>query len=203
MLGGGARYYAELVPGDDQIARMYETAIERLVRAGLSQYEISNFAVNGRASRHNLRYWKRRPYLGLGLDASSMLRAIPHEADRADEACVLRSKTTDDLKDYLDEPESSETAWLSPARQHEEAWFLGLRLNEGVDVEALRNEFGAEPVAKALHTATELVETGLLTSEGDTVRLTARGRLLSNEVFQEFLEATLEDCSTAETTAAG
>ena len=74
LLAGGARYHAGLVPTDDTIARMYETAIESLAAAGLPQYEISNFARPGCESRHNLRYWQRRPYLGLGLDASSMLR---------------------------------------------------------------------------------------------------------------------------------
>ena len=73
VLARGSRYRAELVPCDDSIARMYERAIERLEEAGLCQYEISNFSRPGLASRHNLRYWQRRPYLGVGLDASSML----------------------------------------------------------------------------------------------------------------------------------
>ena len=75
MLKGGARYRAGLVPNEDAIAQMYERAIERLDAAGLRQYEISNFCLPGFYSRHNLRYWERRPYLGVGLDASSMLRA--------------------------------------------------------------------------------------------------------------------------------
>ena len=75
MLAGGARYHAEQVPSDDAIAQMYAVAIERLEQAGLGQYEISNFCRPGFESRHNLRYWQRRPYLGVGLDASSMLHA--------------------------------------------------------------------------------------------------------------------------------
>jgi len=75
LLRGGERYRAALVPVDDVIARMYESAIEHLHAAGLPQYEISNFSRPGFASRHNLRYWQRRPYLGLGLDASSALPA--------------------------------------------------------------------------------------------------------------------------------
>ncbi|HET6169030.1 MAG TPA: coproporphyrinogen III oxidase family protein, partial [Terracidiphilus sp.] len=194
MLGGGARYYAELVPADDAIAGMYETAIERLAGAGLRQYEISNFGRRGYPSRHNLRYWERRPYLGLGLDASSMLR----EASGDGSGYVLRSTTTDDLKAYLGEPvagsvanswggEPAETAWLSLERQHEEAWFVGLRLNSGVKLAALRREFGREPVRRALTVVERLVEDGMLMSDGKTVRLTAKGRLLSNDVFQEFL----------------
>jgi len=83
VLKRGARYRADLVPCDDAIARMYESAIERLEEAGLMQYEISNFARPGFESRHNLRYWQRRPYLGVGLDASSMLRASAESREAA------------------------------------------------------------------------------------------------------------------------
>jgi len=187
MLKGGARYHAELVPADDSIARMYEVAIEKLEKAGLRQYEISNFSRPGSESRHNLRYWQRRPYLGLGLDASSMLRETLQAGEAAAESSVLRSTTTDDLAKYLACEPLAETAWLSPGQQHEEAWFLGLRLNAGVGVAALKREFGPEMVAPALEVVEQLAADGLLDSNGKTVRLTARGRLLSNEVFQEFL----------------
>ncbi len=179
MLNGGTRYRAGLVPGDEAIARMYETAIERLGEAGIEQYEISNFARAGFESRHNLRYWERRPYLGLGLDASSALYG--------EDAFVLRTKTTDDLKAYLDNREPAETAWLSLDRQMEEAWFLGLRLNTGVDIAALAEEFGQERVAPGLRAAERLADDGLVMIGDGRVRLTARGRLLSNDVFQEFL----------------
>jgi oxygen-independent coproporphyrinogen-3 oxidase len=180
VLSHGARYHADLVPGDDAIAQMYGRAIEALGQAGLEQYEISNFCRSGFHSRHNLRYWQRRPYLGLGLDASSMLAA-------GEDHRILRFTTTDDLAAYLAGSEPVETTWLTPAQQHEEAWFLGLRLNTGVDVADVQREFGAVMVEPALKVVARLVETGLLVSDGKTVRLTARGRLLSNEVFQEFL----------------
>jgi oxygen-independent coproporphyrinogen-3 oxidase len=235
VLAHGARYHAALVPADDAIAQMYSTAIERLGAAGLDQYEISNFCRPGFASCHNLRYWQRRPYLGLGLDASSMLRAArpPLNAENSDverpglvsghdfsraagaaestralapEACcsgasgtipppsaaypqgyVLRAATTGDLAAYLAGLAPAETAWLPLQHQHEEAWFLGLRLNAGVDISALEREFGAATTATALEAVARLVEAGLLTSDGKTVRLTAQGQLLSNNVFQEFL----------------
>ncbi len=181
MLAGGIRYGAGLVPNDDAIARMYERAIERLQAAGIAQYEISNFSRHGFASRHNLRYWQRRPYLGLGLDASSALYAA------GPESYLLRATTTDDLKAYLQDSSQPETAWLSPERQFEEAWFLGLRLNAGVCVTELRSEFPAEWVAASLAVVERLAEQGLLTRDGERVRLTSQGRLLSNDVFQEFL----------------
>jgi oxygen-independent coproporphyrinogen III oxidase len=199
MLAGGARYYAELVPTDDAIAQMYTRAIERLAGAGLEQYEISNFCRPGFKSRHNMRYWHRRPYLGLGLDASSMFRTTEHRNKGSAEGYVLRSTTTSELKEFLAGPEPVETAWLSPARQFEEAWFLGLRLNEGVHLSALRREFGEETLAQALNVVHRLLETGLLTFDGETARLTAQGRLLSNEVFQQFLGLDLSEVGPRQT----
>ncbi len=190
LLSGGGRYFAELVPTDDAIAQMYETALERLEDAGLRQYEISNFARPGYTSQHNLRYWQRRPYLGLGLDASSALYARQqNDAGTLNSALpyLLRTKTTEDLKDYLGGSELAEFTWLSVERQMEEAWFLGLRLTEGVDVDVLRRQFGPELMAKTLIRVDPLVAQGLLESDGQRVRLSRRGRLLSNEVFQEFL----------------
>jgi oxygen-independent coproporphyrinogen-3 oxidase len=208
LLKGGARYRAGLVPNEDAIAHMYERAIERLEAAGLRQYEISNFNRRGFESRHNLRYWQRRPYLGVGLDASSMLRTPAtlcasglvsgHDFSRAADhaksmgasapAQVLRSTTTADLQTYLAGTGAIETERLTPAQQHEEAWFLGLRTNAGVDVVELRAEFGEDLLAPALETVRRLAEDGLLVFDGTRARLTARGRLLSNEVFQEFLQ---------------
>jgi oxygen-independent coproporphyrinogen-3 oxidase len=187
MLAGGARYRAGLVPSDDAIARMYETAVSSLESAGLSQYEISNFARAGFESRHNLRYWERRPYLGLGLDASSMLR-------EGEGSVVLRASTSDDLKAYLSGDDARETACLSLDRQMEEAWFLGLRTNAGVDIAELEEEFGAELTGPSIAVAERLVEDGMLTRDGERFRLTERGRMVSNDVFQEFL-AEPEKCA--------
>ena len=196
LLSGGARYHAEVVPNDDTIARMYEHAIEALGAARLVQYEISNFAQPGRESRHNLRYWHRRPYLGLGLDASSMLRESRSPSGK-EQAYVLRSSTSDDLTAYLEASEPPETAWLSPDRQHEEAWFLGLRLNRGINISDIRDEFGNHRVAHALEVANQLAARDLLVVSQDRVRLTSQGRLLSNDVFQEFLETSAHAAESA------
>ncbi|MGB7985499.1 MAG: coproporphyrinogen III oxidase family protein, partial [Terracidiphilus sp.] len=183
MLTHGLRYHADSVPTDDSIAQMYSTALERLSQSGLEQYEISNFCRPGMESRHNLRYWQRRPYLGVGLDASSMFsKAIPVGVGP-----VLRSTTSDDLKAYLAGSEPAESTWLAAAQQYEEAWFLGLRLNAGVEILALEREFGAAMMAPALKVVQRLAEEELVVTDGQTVRLTPRGQLLSNEVFQAFL----------------
>ena len=191
LLAGGTRYGAALAPSEDAVAEMYTRAVERLGAAGISQYEISNFSRAGFESRHNLRYWLRRPYLGIGLDASSMLRERAY-FETGGNGWVMRSTSGAELKGYLERETSRETTWLSPARRHEEAWFLGLRLNAGVNAVELEREFGRERVEAAKETANRLAEDGLLALDGAAVRLTARGRLISNEVFQEFLETRAE-----------
>src|SRR5260370_40754525 len=104
-----------------------------------------------------------------------MLREASRELGGA--SFVLRSTTTDDLKAFLEGPQAVETTWLSPERQHEEAWVLGLRLNAGVNVLALRGGFGPEMVARARGNAKEVAETGLLTFDGEAGRLASAGRL--------------------------
>lgn len=179
LIGGGARYGAGLVPGEDAIAGMYEEGCAFLEAHGLRQYEISNFARAGSESAHNLRYWRRQPYLGIGLDAHSMLRTRGGRAVRWGE--------TDELQGYLEEARAPKTRVLDVQEELEEAWFLGLRLNEGVSLAALRAEFGAEAVAAYDEVVEQLVGDGLLVREADRVRLTARGRMVSNDVFAEFL----------------
>lgn len=176
---GGLKYYAPQVPSDDAIAEMYAEAAEFLEANGLPQYEISNFAARGAESRHNLKYWRREPYLGVGLDAHSMLR---DEDGRA-----LRFATTDELEPFLERAGWTEPQWLNRGEELEEAWFLGLRLNDGVSLDALRLEFGGDAVQAFDSVIAELASEGLVEHSDDCVRLTARGRLLSNEVFARFL----------------
>jgi oxygen-independent coproporphyrinogen-3 oxidase len=180
LLVNGGRYRAKEVPGDDLIADLYTEAISFLAGRGLAQYEISNFARPGSESQHNLKYWRRQPYLGFGLDAHSMLRTHA--------GATLRFGTTDDFDAYLESPGWSEPRHLDREEEMEEAWFLGLRLNEGVSLAALRGEFSASVVRGFLSTIAELEDESLVTFVGgDRVRLTAQGRLLSNEVFGRFL----------------
>ena len=179
LIGGGVRYGAGLTPTDDAVAAMYEAGWERLQHAGLRQYEISNFARTAAESRHNLRYWRREPYLGVGLDAHSMLRGRG--------GVVVRFENTDDLADYLAGNGEGEIAQVDRAAELEEAWFLGLRLAEGVSLQALRAEFGNDAVAKFDEVICELAADGFVAREGERVALTMRGRMLSNEVFGRFL----------------
>jgi oxygen-independent coproporphyrinogen-3 oxidase len=184
LIGGGIRYGAGLVPSDDTIAAMYEAGCARLERAGLRQYEISNFARPGAESRHNLRYWRRQPYLGVGLDAHSMLRDT--------DGRVVRFSNCDDLQGYLEGISESEVDRISIAAEIEEAWFLGLRLTEGVSLTELQREFGDAAIQAFDGVIVQCLEDGLLTSHAGRVTLTNRGRMLSNEVFARFLGVNAE-----------
>lgn len=179
LIAGGTRYHAHFVPDEDATADFYLAACETLERAGVAQYEISNFARAGLESRHNLKYWTRQPYLGFGVDAHSMLYS-------AQELDAIRFATADSLEKYvagslLQKTEISRTAAL------EESFFLGLRLNRGVNLRTLEDTFGAPIVANFRDLIAEQCEFELLEQQGDVIRLTPRGRLLSNEVFEAFL----------------
>ena len=162
MLLGGVRYGAAGTPSEDQTAEFYEIAVERLAAMGIERYEISNFAKPGRESRHNLKYWKLEPYAGFGADA--------HSFDGR-----TRRQNAESVEEYLLGSVEAPTA-ASP----DERFFVGLRLMEGVrptDEEWRRFE---QPIRR-------FVDAGLLEASGGAIRLTGRGVLLSNEVFQEFL----------------
>jgi len=193
MLEQGSRYGATAVPAEDDAADWYQQACIAFDVAGLRQYEISNFAREGHRSRHNLKYWQREPYLGLGLDGHSMLLT---------EAGAVRFANTSELDEYLgdaDAAASSELKVLAEKSERpavdligdtegfEEALFLGLRLNEGVRFDDLRGEFGEGMLRDAMPALMEVRDAGLLELESDCMRLTAHGRLVSNEVFSRLL----------------
>lgn len=163
LLVHGSRYGASDVPDDDAIAGFYEIAVEQLARAGLARYEISNFARAGFESHHNLKYWRREPYLGFGADA--------HSFDGE-----WRWQHAESAAEYVQHPGAIDRV---RADAHGEPFFLGLRLDEGITRDW--SSF-AEPIAR-------FVDAGLLTIDGDRLRLTPRGVLLSNEVFAEFVDA--------------
>lgn len=163
MLLGGVRYGAGDVPSDALIVELYETAVERLQSLGIERYEISNFARPGHESRHNLKYWQLEPYLGFGADA--------HSFDRGE-----RWQNAEAVQAYLEET----SIVREPAQPAAERFFVGLRLMRGIAPTAEEWQRHAEPIARFL-------DLGLLEKDGPRLRLTSRGVLLSNEVFQEFL----------------
>ncbi len=162
LLLGGVRYGAADTPSDDETAGFYETAVERLAALGIARYEISNFARPGCESRHNLKYWRLEPYAGFGADA--------HSCDGR-----LRRRNPESIAEYID------GAVIDPvAAGDDERLFVGLRLSSGVRPTAADWQRFDAPIRR-------FVDAGLLETEDGMLRLTARGVMLSNEVFQEFL----------------
>lgn len=187
LLAGGERYHAHFVPDDDQIAEFYETACRLLPANGLEQYEISNFARVGRRSRHNERYWLRQPYLGFGVDAHSMLDARNNATPRS----AVRFANVDRLEEWMaalrdDRLPRVERRELSRQEDLEESLFLGLRRNQGVEIAMLRQSFGDASLTTLQPVFAELRELGLL-ADSEPLRLTDRGRMLSNEVFTRLI----------------
>ena len=180
LIAGGTRYHAHFVPDEEAVADYYVVACETLDAAGVGQYEISNFARAAFESRHNLKYWTRQPYFGFGVDAHSMLPCDLPDAESA------RFSTADVLEKYVAGSALQRNA-VSRSSAIEESFFLGLRLNRGVDLQEMAGRFDVAAVDNYRPVILELTQFGLLHMEGNVLRLTARGRLLSNEVFQSFL----------------
>jgi oxygen-independent coproporphyrinogen-3 oxidase len=182
LIAGGTRYHAHFVPDEDATADFYLAACEKLEAAGIAQYEISNFARPGFESRHNLKYWTHQPYLGFGVDAHSMLVTTNEEID------AVRFSTADSLERYTTGVPLQKTP-VSAASAFEESFFLGLRLNRGVDLNDIAARFGDESVRKVRPIIDQWIRDGLVQRDEHRIRLTARGRLLSNEVFSSLIAA--------------
>jgi len=181
LIAGGTRYHAHFVPDEEATSDFYLQACDSLNAVGIAQYEISNFARAGGESRHNLKYWTRQPYVGFGVDAHSMLAASGQSGVNA-----VRFSAADSLDAYMNR--LSQT--VTPVSDHaalEECFFLRLRLNQGLDLERLRAEFGGDSIAACAPAIEECVREGLLERRRTGICLTRRGRLLSNEVFGRFL----------------
>ena len=171
ILLGGKRYGACDVPSEDRIAGFYETAVEVLRSNGIHRYEISNFARPGAESIHNLKYWKREPYIGFGADAHSFDGLSRWQNVEAAQEYVERSERGADVRCEQSSPDPVE-----------EKFFVGLRLSEGVHAdEADWLRFG--PAFEYF------LSTGMMERANGNLRLTARGVMVSNEIFQEFLTA--------------
>jgi len=175
VLLGGARYGAAAVPGDDDIASFYELACERLAAAGYEHYEISNWALPGFRSQHNLKYWRREPYLGFGAGAHSF-NGRERWANAHDPAAYVAAIETGRLP--IEQRER-----LSPQQALEEELFLGLRQLEGIELARLEREYN---VALGPRLA-PLREAGLVEFAGSRVRLNPARLAVSNEVFVELM----------------
>src|SRR5215467_80773 len=176
LLAGGARFSAGAVPSEDEMAESYEMAQKALGAAGYRHYEISNWAKPGFESKHNLKYWRREPYLGLGAGAHSFL-GQQRWANAHDAAAYVSAIENGRLP-------IEQLQRVTSGQALEEELFLGLRQLAGIDVKRIEREYGVtlgerfEPLAAA----------GLVEREGDVVRLAEEKLSVSNEVFVELMK---------------
>jgi len=175
LLQGGGKYSAGAVPSEDEMADYYEKAQEILRAAGYHHYEISNWAKPGFESRHNLKYWRREPYLGFGAGAHSF-SGTERWANAHDAADYVAAVQGGRLPVEQQERLTAESAL-------EEELFLGLRQLDGIDVGRIERDYGVtltgrfDPLALA----------GLVERDGPVVRLAPEKLSVSNEVFVELM----------------
>ncbi len=179
-------------PDDDEQAEMYAWSSGRLAVAGYEQYEISNWARSGHRCRHNLTYWRCEPYLGLGAGAHSYLsewRFANVKSPRRYVSAIERvgAYAVDSMGGPAKLPQVESAERLDAATALADAIILGLRLNDGVSLAAVGRRFGVDVGERYRGEIAYLTDVGLLEAVDGRTRLTARGRLLGNEVFQRFL----------------
>lgn len=167
-------------PDEDLAATMYEWMLDQSGRAGYEHYEISNLCRPGFQSRHNLKYWTAEPYYGFGCSAHSY------------DGRARRWSNHRDVFKYLELVEEGANPVvvdqeLTQTEVRSEALFLGMRLMRGVDLQSYRESFGVDLCTEYAVDLDRFRQAGLVEFEGDLLRLTRSGALLSNEVFAAFV----------------
>ncbi len=175
VLSSGPRYSARELPSEEAMTDFYELAQAELKSAGYEQYEISNWAKPGFASKHNLKYWRREPYLGFGAGAHSF-------------SGQQRWSNVHDAKDYVSaiasgKPAIESVAPVTAVLALEEELFLGLRQLAGIDLGRIERQYGVDLQDKI----TRLASHGMVERYGDLVRLAPAKLSVSNEVLVELL----------------
>ncbi len=168
------------VPDDDLAGVMYEWMLERASEAGYEHYEISNLCRPGFHSRHNVKYWTGAPYYGFGCSAHSY------------DGHAHRWSNHRDVLKYVELIEAGaspvvDEQQLSEMDVRSEAVFLGMRLMQGIDTRRYRESFGVDLRDEHAADLERFCKAGLVEFDGDLIRLTRTGALLSNEVFSAFV----------------
>jgi len=164
---------------DEDAAEMYLRAMERLERGGLRQYEISNVAREGKASRHNLKYWSDGEWLAFGCGAHGTRGGVRTKNVASTDEYIAR---VTDGRDPV-----TERRVLTANDRLEEALFTGLRLTDGVDIAAVGARYGVDVWGRYGDALTPFLEEGWLVREGPWLRLTREGMLMANEVMAVFV----------------
>ena len=182
QLEEGTEFYANQenykFPDDDENRRMYQFLVDFLSEKGYNRYEISNFALSGFESRHNLKYWDLTEYVGFGLGSSSFFEGA-------------RYQNPEIMADYLDFADNFTPLWEKEKESENdlisEFMFLGLRLDKGVSDLEFKLKFGKSFFEIFKKEIAENVEKGLLIKENDRIYLSAKGFDLANSVMSDFL----------------
>ncbi len=164
---------------DDDVASMYLEAMARLEGAGLDQYEISNVALAGRRSRHNLKYWTDGEWLGFGCGAHSTRHGV-------------RYKNVSSVTDYIDRigcgaSPAIDVRQLTSEERLGDALFTGLRLVDGIDMSAVEARYGVDLWQRFGTALTPFLDAGILRRESDRLVLTRQGMLVAHEVMTVFV----------------
>lgn len=167
-------------PDDDLAAEMYEVMLGRAAAIGYQHYEISNLSLPDYQSRHNTKYWTGTPYFGFGCSAHSYDGEFRRWANERD------------ITGYLEKVEQGQSpvvteTLLTQEDRQAEAVFLGLRMMDGFSLNKFSDLFGADLRETHQEDLARFREAGLIEYQGDLVRLTRAGALMSNEVFAAFV----------------
>jgi oxygen-independent coproporphyrinogen-3 oxidase len=167
-------------PDEDLAIAMYELMLDRASDAGYQHYEISNLCLPGFESAHNTKYWTAAPYYGFGCSAHSY------------DGLFRRWANERDLVRYMEMVEQNDKAIVSETQltdgeRQAEAVFLGLRMMQGMSLQGYQQEFGCDLRIEHENDLVRFREAGLIECNGDLLKLTRAGALLSNEVFSAFV----------------
>ena len=164
---------------DDDAADMYVRAMERLEAAGFRQYEISNVAKPGRESRHNVKYWQDGEWLAFGCGAHGTRAGVRWKNVSSTEDYIVRVTSGGDPV--------SERRQLSAEEWRQDALFMGLRMADGIDLEAFAARFGVNVWDQYRPALEPFVDAGWLVHDGSRLRLTRAGMLMANDVMAVFV----------------
>jgi oxygen-independent coproporphyrinogen-3 oxidase len=171
------------VAPEDDAAEMYLSGLERMDSAGYVQYEISNVARPGRESRHNLKYWTDGEWLGFGCGAHSTRRGVRWKNRAATEEYISAVTAGGQL--------ATDRRVLTDAERLEEALFMGLRLNDGLDLQEVKSRYAVDVWQEYGGELQPFVDGGLLVYDGRSLRMPRQGMLLAHEVMAVFIRSTV------------
>jgi oxygen-independent coproporphyrinogen-3 oxidase len=175
-------------PDDDLAADMYDLATDMLNRAGLAQYEISNWAKPGLECRHNLQYWRNLPYPGVGPGAHGYADGVRYSTILSPQRYIKVMKEADTNFVYPRTPATDQAVIVDRDSEIAETLIMGLRLTqEGIDREMFRQRFGEDLLSVHPETIARYEKHGLLYVDDKVVRITTKGRLLSNMIFRDLV----------------